>query len=73
MYYKYLLALLAGGEPVCLPQLHTDGARAQLVAGVPRVPVIVVDVPVEQIVARTTHSLQHQCTLGHQCHILPGN
>lgn len=57
--------LLARGEPVSLPQLYTYGARAQLVAGVARVPVIVVDVSVEKVVARTTNSLNDQCTLGH--------
>lgn len=44
------MPLLAGGEPVGLPELNTDGAGAELVAGIARVPVIVVDVPIEKVV-----------------------
>lgn len=43
-----------GAEQVGLRQLHNDGARAQLVARVALVPVVVARVAVQQRVARTT-------------------
>ena len=56
---------------VGLAELYDDGPTAQLVASVARVPVVVLEVAVDECIATATHSLHHQSTLVHRRHVLP--
>ena len=59
MYIYIKLRIPHCGDDVGLCQLHHDAARAQLVTGVARFPVVVSGVAVEQGVSASTHSLKH--------------
>ena len=59
-------------QTVWLAQLDNNGTTAQLVTGVPTVPVIVLSVTIEQSVASPAHTLNDQSTLGQRGNILPG-
>lgn len=59
-------------DGIGLSQLDDNSSRAQLMAGVARVPVIVARVTVEQGISATTHALNDAGTGGDGRHILTG-
>lgn len=62
-----------GSNGVGLSQLDDDCSRAQLMAGVARVPVVVARVTVEQGVSATAHTLNDAGTRCDGRHILTGH
>ena len=62
-----------GRDDIGLCQLNDDAAGAELVTGVPRVPVVVPGVAVEEGIAAPTDALQDRGICSNTGHVLCGN